>query len=147
MDMACELQNIRRKGLTGKIFRKKELAAVFSRRVAMIPIDRVGETLRTVRVWAFHILGQGCSSQAGGIFLWKAVENYWERRVLHPLRPHRERFDLGFQKRWGGPPADEGPPVAQCTGGIFTELARQSRSAWQAVGWSCLVRQTETPVR
>ena len=66
----------------------------------MIPVDWIGEAPRTVRVWAFHILGQGCSSQGGGIFLWKAVENYWERRVLHPLRPYRERFDLGFQKRW-----------------------------------------------
>ena len=145
--MGPSLQNLRTKGLMGKIFRNKELGGASRRRVEVFSVGCVEETLGTVPLCAFCILGKGCSSQECGIFLWKAVENYWERRVLHPLRPHRERFDLGFQKRWGGPPADEGPPVAQCTGGIFTELARQSRSAWQAVGWSCLVRQTETPVR
>jgi hypothetical protein len=67
--MGAGLQNLGTKGLTAKILRKKELAAVWR-----VLIDWVGEALRTVPVWAFHILGQGCSSQGGGIFLWKAVE-------------------------------------------------------------------------
>lgn len=80
--MVSRPQNLGTKGLTGKILRKKELAAIWRWRVARIPIGWVGEAPRTVPVWAFHILGQGCSSQRGGIFLWKAVEKLKQLRAI-----------------------------------------------------------------
>jgi len=68
-------------------------------------IDWVGEALRTVLVWAFHILGQGCSSQGGGIFLWKAVEKSpqnegWEGSLrLRSGQAFRLRVPTRFARR------------------------------------------------
>jgi hypothetical protein len=75
VDRGAGLQNIRTKGLIGKILQNKELAEVrrWRRGVAAFPLDCV-DALRTFPVWAFHILGKGRSSQEGGILLWRAVE-------------------------------------------------------------------------
>jgi hypothetical protein len=63
-------QNIGTKGLARKIFQDKELAEFG---IAGLPLD-AGNALCTFPLWAVYILGQGCSSQERGIFLWKAVE-------------------------------------------------------------------------
>jgi len=71
--MGLPLQDLRTKGLMGKIFRNKELGE--ARRCGRRVFGRLcGETLGTVPLCAFCILGKGCSSQERGIFLWKAVE-------------------------------------------------------------------------
>ena len=72
--MGPSLQNLRTKGLMGKIFRNKELGEARRWRVEVFSVACVEETLGTVPLCAFCILGKGCSSQECGIFLWKAVE-------------------------------------------------------------------------
>jgi hypothetical protein len=57
----------------GKILGNKELGEV-RREVAAFLVDGL-DNLRTVPVWGFSFLGQGCSSQFRGIFwggLWKS---------------------------------------------------------------------------
>jgi hypothetical protein len=68
--MRARRQNIGTKGLVGKILQTMELAGVG---IAGFPLDEV-DALRTLPVCAFCMLGQGCSSQELGIFLWKVVE-------------------------------------------------------------------------
>jgi hypothetical protein len=68
--MGAWRQNIGTKGLVGKILQTMELAGV---RIAGFPLDSV-DALRTLPVCAFCLLGQGCSSQELGTFLWKVVE-------------------------------------------------------------------------
>ena len=75
VDMGVRRQNIRTKGVIGKILGNKELGEV-RREVAAFPVDSL-DARRTVPVWAFCFLSKGCSSQFWGIFfggrLWKRV--------------------------------------------------------------------------
>jgi hypothetical protein len=74
MGMGAWRQNIGTKGLIGKILRNKELAGV-GRLCLTTGFPLAGmDAVRTVPLCAFCILGQGCSSQELGIFLWKVVE-------------------------------------------------------------------------
>jgi len=77
--MGPPLQNLRTKGLMGKIFRHKELGEATRWRVEVFSVGWVGETLGTVPLCAFCILGKGCSSQECAIFLWRAVEKFHTR--------------------------------------------------------------------
>jgi len=74
VDRGPSLQNLRTKGLMGKIFRNMELGEASRWRVEVFSVGCEEETLGTVPLCAFCILGKGCSSQERGIFLWKAVE-------------------------------------------------------------------------
>jgi hypothetical protein len=81
VDMGVRRQNIRTKGVIGKILGNKELGEV-RREVAAFPVDSL-DARRTVPVWAFCFLSKGCSSQFRGIFwrgLWKTPHN--ENRVV-----------------------------------------------------------------
>jgi hypothetical protein len=51
------------------------IASVLCRLICQITLIR----LRTIPLWAFRILGQGCSSQGMDFFLWKVVEKSLER--------------------------------------------------------------------
>src|SRR5580692_1247617 len=64
--MGVRRQNIRRKGVMGKILGNKELGEV-RREVAAFPVDSL-DARRTVPVWAFCFLSKGCSSQFRNIF-------------------------------------------------------------------------------
>jgi len=82
--MGAPVQNLRTKGVIVKIFRNKELGEASRLRVEVFSVGCVEETLGTVPLCAFCILGKGCSSQECGIFLWKAVEkgqNIFPRRA------------------------------------------------------------------
>jgi hypothetical protein len=81
IDMGVRRQNIRTKGVIGKILGNKELGEVRSE-VAAFLVDGL-DALRTVPVWAFCFLSKGCSSQFRGLFwrgLWKTPHN--ENRVV-----------------------------------------------------------------
>ncbi len=79
--MGPSVQNLRTKGLMGKIFRNKELRGPGGWRIEVFSAGCVEEALGTVPLCAFCILGKGCSSQECGIFLWKAVEK--DRNPIH----------------------------------------------------------------
>ncbi len=75
--MPAALQNLGSKGLRGKIFHCKELAAAVRRldwAAILLRHFATWAASRTVPVWAFCILSQGYSSQNSGMFLWTAVE-------------------------------------------------------------------------
>jgi len=58
------------------MFRNKELVGRFEQvgEATAVLRDFLPEFSLTFLFWAFCILGQGCSSQHWGFFLWKAVE-------------------------------------------------------------------------
>ena len=87
----------------GKIFRNKELGEARRWRVEVFSVACVEETLGTVPLCAFCILGKGCSSQECGIFLWKAVEK--DRNPIH--RRENPSREAGFRSRGG--PSDNSP--------------------------------------
>jgi len=66
-------QNIGSKGLSRKILRYKGLAVGI---VAAAFASEWFESGRMIRLCAFYILGQGCSSYAEDFFLCRAVENH-----------------------------------------------------------------------
>jgi hypothetical protein len=73
--LPCGVQNLDSMGLAAKIFRNKDLdtsAGLFSGKEELVP-DCFG-SVRTIPLWAFHSLGQGCTSHESSIFLWMAVE-------------------------------------------------------------------------
>jgi hypothetical protein len=98
--MGPSLQNLRMKGLMGKIFRNKELGEASRWRVEVFSVGCVEEALGTVPLCAFCILGKGCSSQERGIFLWKAVEKVqtgpMESALLARRARHAAAWALAF---------------------------------------------------
>jgi len=73
----------------------------------------VEDTLRTFPVWAFCILGKGCSSQEGGVFLWRAVEKSQTKMTelsAAECPPFAKNAKDGpprvISRRKGGPPPD-----------------------------------------
>ena len=94
VDMPWSGQNPGSKGLRGKILRNKELAE--QRVVAAFASDWFGFG-RTSPLCAVCILGQGCTSHAEGLFLWRAVENRWRIAGLDwPAEDRISRFPGGF---------------------------------------------------
>ena len=91
--MGPSLQNLRTKGLMGKIFRNKELGEARRWRVEVFSAGCVAEALGTVPLCAFCILGKGCSSQECGIFLWKTVEK--DRNPIHRRESPQGKRDSG----------------------------------------------------
>ena len=95
VDMGVRRQNIRTKGVIGKILGNKELGEV-RREVAAFPVDSL-DARRTVPVWAFCFLSKGCSSQFRGIFSGAVEKGKRGQRTERSVR-HIRVGEWGFRK-------------------------------------------------
>ena len=116
--MGPPLQNLRTKGLMGKIFWNKELGEASRWRVEVFSAGCVEETLGTVPLCAFCILGKGCSSQECGIFLWKAVE---KGQNIFPPRVRATSWKE-FRRPSGTRVHPRFPPPGVGNAGLFSEV-------------------------
>jgi hypothetical protein len=95
VDMGVRRQNIRRKGVMGKILGNKELGEV-RREVAAFPVDSL-DARCTVPVRAFCFLSKGCSSQFRGIFSGAVEKGKRGQRTERSVR-HISVGEWGFRK-------------------------------------------------